>query len=675
MRGVVAVVVGVAVVAGAAGFLAGTVAGGGGVGEERVVVPAANAPHAPVADPRPAKAGARPEDPETPRDLASLPYVGRNGGREAPKGADAAEILDRIAERPVTDARREEAVRRAAKLREFARLAAERADAIAARQTLDAIEREEDLAAELAAGGVLRMLRGLLRAPALATDLAGNGARMAEHSARVEGGPSIDGTRGASEIRAQIAAAVKAGTGAEIRFPAGFHELDTAAAVGGGSQPADLVVAGAGMDVTLVRAASFTALRDVRGLTFRNLTIDCGGSPLVVARGAVAALRFERCRFIGFDCGGPTPVVVAADACFVLARECRFEAGFGRMAGTGGILQTSAAVARFEKCTFTGPFAWIAEDGPGRTYAFDGCTFQRVTSTLLPALTPNGAPEGVSVRASSASDPIAPGAAYLPQCAFLWSIAPPQGARALEVIVDRYPAAFALPHDRGDWDFAFRDVPGMHAIDPASMRAPKGATNAIVKLGDGVTELRLGDALPGLLIVQGQGRDETLVRIGSLPRAGTLVFRDLTIDCAKGGVGPEGAQRLAFLGVRFVRFDEQRSSTTAVRADRGFLWTWNCEFADGFGRWPGTAIRMGAQAVAVIDETVFDLAGSGAFETWTPERVHVRNSRITGHASIERDARAGPGPHWRDTKWETVPPDFQRPKDPRPLSELNPGWK
>jgi RNA polymerase sigma-70 factor (ECF subfamily) len=172
-------------------------------------------------------------------------------------------------------------------------------------------------------------------------------------------------------LRADPKAAIA--DGSRIVFPAGCHRWDTTALCRNTYEtfPKDLVIEGAGMDATLVvPSASLVAAGKVGVITFRNLTIHCDDSCLLVV--GFNAVHLDHVRMIGFDSAGSSVTQMGAGEMFrgqalaLLAEDCRFESGFGSKPGqiwwflgtspAGSVQKGWLTIARFERCKFLGPF-------------------------------------------------------------------------------------------------------------------------------------------------------------------------------------------------------------------------------------------------------------------------------------------------------------------------------
>jgi len=197
-------------------------------------------------------------------------------------------------------------------------------------------------------------------------ELADDAVAFARGFALRKTGPTVD------PLTTDPAAQLEDGT--RIVFPAGCHLWDTTALHDHSRArfPQDLVVEGAGMDQTLVVPTNhLVAPGKVGVITFKNLTIHCDDYCLLGV--GLNVVNLDHVRIIGFDGDGGrrgSPYgagqIFSGQAIALLARDSRFESGFGNTPGKMlWFLGTSPAttpqsgwltIARFERCRFAGPF-------------------------------------------------------------------------------------------------------------------------------------------------------------------------------------------------------------------------------------------------------------------------------------------------------------------------------
>lgn len=153
-----------------------------------------------------------------------------------------------------------------------------------------------------------------------------------------------------------------------------------------GAFPADVTFRGVGMDRTLLLLHEGASTGEARNLAFEDLTLDTRGHYLADVRGdEPISLRFERTRVIGWDQKPGGAVLLAARHGAVLARDSRFEGGFGNAPGAGSFFHVRGPfLVRFERCTFLGPFARLYEKSPKASYAWSDCRFEDLPEALRP---------------------------------------------------------------------------------------------------------------------------------------------------------------------------------------------------------------------------------------------------------------------------------------------------
>ncbi|MHC4342341.1 MAG: hypothetical protein ACYSX0_19275 [Planctomycetota bacterium] len=297
--------------------------------------------------------------------------------QESPEPAASGDIQD-LLENDLGEAPPPEAVEEAAKMargiRERARRTLERADAIAAAQVARRIKEEreaaEQLRRDLARGGVMTLLRGLKDRRGHPFSLVEDLKEFGELFERKVSGPTWDGTT--------LKPNETIPDGTTIVFPPGQFTWGIGR-LGRGKAPfpADLLVLGSGMDDTIVRLNEIQSRHQIRSLTFRDMTIDCGDDYLTDLRSEnPTVIRLDRCRVVAFDMGAGGSVMLDAHTAAFYATDCRFEAGFGRSPGSGNLFRVrDGLLVRCERCIFRGPFdSYFDRDGDA-TYLFSDCEF------------------------------------------------------------------------------------------------------------------------------------------------------------------------------------------------------------------------------------------------------------------------------------------------------------
>jgi hypothetical protein len=289
---------------------------------------------------------------------APAPADTASSGGAAPSGDAVAERAKRI---------REAAEARAARAEEIARAELE----VEARRERERQERERQFLEDAARGGTMALLRGLKKDGVRPLDLVASRDRFAALFERQ--GPGLTSKGFPADLNRPLE------DGLTITLPSGVHPFPRRLA-SPSAFPKDLLVDGAGMDLTLlVLSGDISTNAEVRSLTFRDLTVDCHDNYFFDLRSeAPATIRLERCRVVGFDMGAGGSVMLAATTAAFSAVDCRIEAGYSRAtAGFGNLFRVrSGLLARLEGCTLLGPFSSVFDANPHATYVFSRCRFE-----------------------------------------------------------------------------------------------------------------------------------------------------------------------------------------------------------------------------------------------------------------------------------------------------------
>lgn len=655
-----------AVVCGAAGFLAGlTVAaredlesalstptgGNGATPENAARATGAAEPMQAARAPRSADKTGRTADAATPADGGAAALLRERLGRDPPPG------------------REEEAERLAAKIRADSAARSRWADREAVEAVRASILKDAELAADAARGGTIAVLRNLASSGGTMLDTAGSSEAMAKHFQRSSTGPEI----AAADLKSDTPLT----NGTTVRFGPGFHRM-AVSRIGTGATafPEDLVVVGDGMDRTIVRFDEFSARSVVRNMTFRDMTIDCGDDYLFDLRNEPATIRMERCRIIRFDMGAGGSVMLAAPSAAFFASDCRFEAGFGRSPGSGNLFRATELIARLERCAIVGPFSSVFERGPANTTVFAQCEFRRMPADFEGLLTTP--PGGVRFDACTVADPLAAGDRGVARTdpSFLLAIAAAGGANGLRELT-AFPAAFrALPTDF-DFEPMFAEPQDAVVVDGSSPAESDGRHAAVVaRFSSGAFDAQL-PATEGTLVVSGAGMDSTLLRLRGSPRAKLVIYRDLSIDASYASAVSSSTPLVAFSRCRLVAFDSGAGGSTALdHRGTGVIWLSDCRIDAGYGRSPGSGTAFGLSSTVAVraDRTTIALGGDELCRSGLPT-LKLVNSRVIGAkpgtvAGAQHWISAWPG-----TTVEEVPAGFTPPREPRPLTDINPSWK
>jgi len=232
--------------------------------------------------------------------------------------------------------------------------------------------REDLLARDAATGGALALLEKLSKTPTPMIELATDPTAMQALLAR--GSPET--TVRADGLGKLLAKHVEAGK--TYSYPAGvfaveinFHDMEQV--------PADVTIAGAGMDATLlVLTGDIFASKPLQRFSIRDCTVFTSGNYLFDQREAPATVLLERVRVVGFDsgAGGSCALGFPSGGLVLLARDCRFEGGYGNSPQHGHLMdvRSPALIMRMERCRIDRVTLGADRLASGSTFALWQCT-------------------------------------------------------------------------------------------------------------------------------------------------------------------------------------------------------------------------------------------------------------------------------------------------------------
>ena len=211
---------------------------------------------------------------------------------------------------------------------------------------------------------------------------------------------------------------------------------------------------------------------------------------------------------------------------------------------------------------------------------------------------------------------------------------------------------------------------------------PDGAT---VSYPQGVYDLRFPRAAVTLkdVLVRGSGMDATLVRLtGELDARGdvtSLTFEDLTIDCRDNYLTDlrRAPATIRLARCRVVGFDIGAGGSVMIQASAVAFYATDCRFEAGFGRSPGSGSLFRLQAGLVrLDRCLIrgpfrSLWDSGSRTTYLFCRCDIRDAPAGAESSFTTppdDVRLV------ECTFGYLPPGVGAPREPRPLSDINPDW-
>ena len=258
----------------------------------------------------------------------------------------------------------------AERIRAAALETARRAEATAAGQVKQDMERERLVLEDAARGGTMALLRGLQKGGAHLAELVADSSKFAGLFRRQVQGPSL------SDANWRPREPFEDGT--TVVLSEGAHDWDAAGYQHRPSFPKDVLLRGAGMDKTLLRINEIESRQEIHGLAFEDLTLDCSNHYFSDLRSDnPVTIRMARVRVVGFDMAAGGSVMLAANTAAFLAEECRFEAGYGRVGpGSGNLFRVrNGLLVRMDRCLVRGPFSSVYDAGGAATYRFEGCAF------------------------------------------------------------------------------------------------------------------------------------------------------------------------------------------------------------------------------------------------------------------------------------------------------------
>ncbi len=583
----------------------------------------------------------------------------------------AGEQLRRLVKGDVPAARIADAEARARAIRSAAETAAKGADAAAAREIAEAMERERAFAEDQARGGVMNMLRELANRSVHPLDLVGSNERFAALFERRTAGPEIDGTEATL-----LGGAVPPPDGATVRFPAGSFAWRVSILGRNAPFPKDLLVVGAGMDATIVKLDEISADGEVASLTFRDLTIDCGDDYLTDLRSSnPATIHVERCRICGFDIGAGNSSMLDARTAAFFAEDSRIEAGWGRNPGYGNLFRVSSGLVRLDRCTVVGPFSSVYEASARTTYLFRSCRFVGATGSRPFPI--DAAPEGVRFEDCTVED-ADPAASAADRIRALTSVAAAAHDPSLvrELIAKHRIDAGALARDGTAFAALFPDRTDAVRIDGAAGRltspAPKAAA---VVFGSGVYDWngsdRLGDFRGDLTIV-GAGMDTTLLRISIPAGCASVTVRDATIDAGRGGLEMRSGGALRLERCRVIAFDRSAGGDSAIEAWSAFVLARTCRFETGYGSNAPRGGLFGSSPCAARLEDCDIVLPAG--EIGRGGSIVLSRCRVLLAAARRASIDAGKSGLLLDATTFTYADATGKGEGPRPFSDINPFW-
>jgi len=168
--------------------------------------------------------------------------------------------------------------------------------------------------------------------------------------------------------------------GMTLVFPAGVHDTRLQEALRSAKHfPRDLVIAGAGIDQTLLHFDDLDAAGSVVNLTLRDFTFWNDGPLFGLSGNSQATITLERVRLAGFDNGAGGSSALDLPVTAFRAIDCVFAGGYGSdpYKGTLFDVRGDGLLARFDRCRFEHVTIWSRARDSWRL-VFAGCTFDHV---------------------------------------------------------------------------------------------------------------------------------------------------------------------------------------------------------------------------------------------------------------------------------------------------------
>lgn len=231
--------------------------------------------------------------------------------------------------------------------------------------------REELLARDATTGGAFALLEKLSKTPTPMLGLATDATAMQSLFARAAPETAVHADRFGKLLAKNLE------PGKTYTYPAGVFPIEINFN-GVRPVPAEVTLAGAGMDATmLVLSQDIFAAEPLQRFSIRDCTVFTDNNYLFDQRGAPATVLLERVRVVGFDMGaGSSCALSFSGGLVLLARECRFEGGYGRHPQHGQLMRidSPALVARLERCRVDRVTLGADRLADGSTLAFWQCT-------------------------------------------------------------------------------------------------------------------------------------------------------------------------------------------------------------------------------------------------------------------------------------------------------------
>jgi hypothetical protein len=166
--------------------------------------------------------------------------------------------------------------------------------------------------------------------------------------------------------------------GTTLVYPPGVYRVEMRALSLADRFPADLTLAGAGRDATLLIVGDIGSRGTIERFTIRDCTVFTDDDYLFQQRGGDALIQLFRTRVVGFDMGAGSSCMFSGDNLALYAQDSEFLGGYGRSPASGSLLRhdSSGRLMRFDRCRLARIEVEPRKVHGGMTLVFAGCVLQ-----------------------------------------------------------------------------------------------------------------------------------------------------------------------------------------------------------------------------------------------------------------------------------------------------------
>ena len=179
--------------------------------------------------------------------------------------------------------------------------------------------------------------------------------------------------------------------GMTLVFPEGVHDLGNFMR-SSSFVPADITLAGAGRDKTLLLLGDLSSSGLVERLSFRDCTLFTGNNYLFDLRREPAIVALDRVRLTGFDMGAGASTAFGTEGLILRVRDSIITGGYGRHPEHGTLfdVRTHALLARFESSRLSVINLGLHHIRDRATVVFDDCQLTDILDAPYNASPPPG---------------------------------------------------------------------------------------------------------------------------------------------------------------------------------------------------------------------------------------------------------------------------------------------